>query len=1006
MKFSFREHRLLHVTTTALNKLRKNAGAAPIVNAKAEARAGIKQETERRATVEASSREQDRQISNNNARGDVTMERMGSTKQQYMSGVGTALGPSPVKVSNTKSGQSKIWYASSEQKRSVERGRQQGKVEQDYADWYNSELNATGYVDPRDAAAKRQEMQGALDSEWAAKDKANDEGMQGRLAKRKDLQNPTKQGLKTAAPPAAKAKSPYTPGQSATKPYQVNDKTRPGTTVDQRSTERGNMRKTPGQRLGFTAPVQVAPGQVPSKTYPEGTPRQQEAAGALQGDTLDTPDTLSGLVDEEQSAIDPLMGAMGVIRDGFKIYQKEAQGLLNDRGKQIENYKQEGQDRSEQIADLKIDQSKSNRDLELELIAESRDRARRDEMLAQEKNDIDYDREEDRIIGENQGRIERLETSLGARYGGFGSGKGLANIQSARDEGTEVLRQLNEDRIYTRQESVNALDDIEKDWKLARKESFNRHDQNVTNAYTAMMEAAQNIDDNALTEEGDKMDKGLQLLKDSFDTLDKIWTKTGEELSNANRRALDKRDELRKENQKNQQDAMANIFSGLNVLPSSSPFFRNLEKKAGLTPGTIASTKSNEERRIAISEANLRISQKQLDLQIKEFERDGGKIDTAASKLLGRVVTDTGETFHDALGNPVYITGEGGSVTSSTYNDAKLFGEASVGMGTTVNFSRYALSLGDIVPGSPYHKGGEYDVDNVAGTPIPPLSGGTVTKVGFDEGYGNYVDIFDGTNTVRYAHLEKALVKEGDFVNGYNSGNGQIVGLMGNTGNVMGMDGHRPSAGDMQTGSHLHIEMRTGQDFSSGAVVDLMNAGMQPGQMHTGNVVWVDDMRTKIRGTSDTPWVEVDSQIMELAKDVFRDPEGKTDWAAVETVFDYMNGHKMGQYELSYTGQGSVQGSYQASKEIEYNRQVHGRSNVVADREMVSKGFVDPETFLESLSDGTLGEMTDSAAKQYMYDMGYVVEEGWFGHSVRQMNADEIDVLNQRRAAIGLPPLE
>ncbi|MGN0342358.1 MAG: peptidoglycan DD-metalloendopeptidase family protein [Roseburia sp.] len=75
------------------------------------------------------------------------------------------------------------------------------------------------------------------------------------------------------------------------------------------------------------------------------------------------------------------------------------------------------------------------------------------------------------------------------------------------------------------------------------------------------------------------------------------------------------------------------------------------------------------------------------------------------------------------------------------------------------------------------------------GTPVMAALGGTVTYVGWINGYGNCVMIRhdDGTST-RYAHNSELLVEEGQTVV-----QGEIISLSGNTGN--------------STGPHLHFEI-------------------------------------------------------------------------------------------------------------------------------------------------------------------------------------------------------
>lgn len=81
------------------------------------------------------------------------------------------------------------------------------------------------------------------------------------------------------------------------------------------------------------------------------------------------------------------------------------------------------------------------------------------------------------------------------------------------------------------------------------------------------------------------------------------------------------------------------------------------------------------------------------------------------------------------------------------------------------------------------HNGEDYGMP--VGTPILAPHHGKVIEAQFDSGYGNYVKIEDGAQGSVLAHLSKIEVTVGQVV-----GEGQRIGLSGNTGN--------------STGPHLH----------------------------------------------------------------------------------------------------------------------------------------------------------------------------------------------------------
>jgi murein DD-endopeptidase MepM/ murein hydrolase activator NlpD len=86
------------------------------------------------------------------------------------------------------------------------------------------------------------------------------------------------------------------------------------------------------------------------------------------------------------------------------------------------------------------------------------------------------------------------------------------------------------------------------------------------------------------------------------------------------------------------------------------------------------------------------------------------------------------------------------------------------------------------------HKG--IDLAGKMGDPVKSFKPGIVTTAGWDNGYGNWVEVLhpDGTSS-RYGHLSSISVKKGQQVGG-----GELLGAVGSTG--------------LSTGPHLHFEIR------------------------------------------------------------------------------------------------------------------------------------------------------------------------------------------------------
>ncbi|UCZ57042.1 M23 family metallopeptidase [Desulfurispirillum indicum] len=101
--------------------------------------------------------------------------------------------------------------------------------------------------------------------------------------------------------------------------------------------------------------------------------------------------------------------------------------------------------------------------------------------------------------------------------------------------------------------------------------------------------------------------------------------------------------------------------------------------------------------------------------------------------------------------------------------------------------SRYGPRIHPITGRPSFHAG--YDIANVEGTPVFAPAPGVVSRAGYDNLAGNYIEIRHQHGfTTRYIHLSEYVLERGDQVLG-----GQLIGYMGNTGR--------------STASHLHYEI-------------------------------------------------------------------------------------------------------------------------------------------------------------------------------------------------------
>lgn len=114
----------------------------------------------------------------------------------------------------------------------------------------------------------------------------------------------------------------------------------------------------------------------------------------------------------------------------------------------------------------------------------------------------------------------------------------------------------------------------------------------------------------------------------------------------------------------------------------------------------------------------------------------------------------------------------------------------------TVGIISQGAHYSDTENGKTYYNA--VDIANAIGTPVVAAAGGTVQIVKNKWPYGNYITILHPNGVVTlYAHL--SAFGRG-ITPGVSVSQGQVIGFMGNTGNVISESGG--------TGSHLHFETR------------------------------------------------------------------------------------------------------------------------------------------------------------------------------------------------------
>lgn len=113
------------------------------------------------------------------------------------------------------------------------------------------------------------------------------------------------------------------------------------------------------------------------------------------------------------------------------------------------------------------------------------------------------------------------------------------------------------------------------------------------------------------------------------------------------------------------------------------------------------------------------------------------------------------------------------------------------------SYSSITTRYGEADPWGIPHRGTDFAAAN--GTPIYAIAAGIISAAGPVNSYGNCVQISHGTASdgnrydSLYAHMSSIAVSQGQTVE-----KGQVIGYVGNTGNVYGVNG----------GYHLHLELR------------------------------------------------------------------------------------------------------------------------------------------------------------------------------------------------------
>lgn len=161
------ENRLLYVILSSLNKSRGSVGAAPALT-KDQNRSAVKKVQQRQDIINKNQRARvaERDAINSTKNG-LSAKNLGTTKQDYNNG------KMPLRVTNTKTGQAKTLYASSEQKRSADRMRKESEVKKKHSKAYNDLIANGGWMSQEEYQDRMDSELSVLSSTFEANDQYN-----------------------------------------------------------------------------------------------------------------------------------------------------------------------------------------------------------------------------------------------------------------------------------------------------------------------------------------------------------------------------------------------------------------------------------------------------------------------------------------------------------------------------------------------------------------------------------------------------------------------------------------------------------------------------------------------------------------------------------------------------------------------------------------------------------------------------------------------------------------
>ncbi|MFI0546013.1 MAG: M23 family metallopeptidase [Brachymonas sp.] len=173
----------------------------------------------------------------------------------------------------------------------------------------------------------------------------------------------------------------------------------------------------------------------------------------------------------------------------------------------------------------------------------------------------------------------------------------------------------------------------------------------------------------------------------------------------------------------------------------------------------------------------------------EEMQADGEEMGVGrvlAAEFVNRKTTYTAAWFQSGDGKGGYYNLDGESLHKAY-------------MAAPLKFTRITSGFGmrehPVWGGQRQHKGVDYGAP--MGTPVMGVADGTVKFAGWQNGYGNAVEVLHGNGrSTFYAHMSHIAVRQGQKIN-----QGELVGNVGSTG--------------WSTGPHLHFEFRINGEYQT-----------------------------------------------------------------------------------------------------------------------------------------------------------------------------------------------